>query len=60
MVGHNLIGILQVIDHHPCRLLYPLVGQVSRTAEPFHARAIAEMKAGDGIERPPLVFFFYR
>src|SRR5579883_3617748 len=45
---------VEVVDHHPRRLLKPLGREVGAPIEPLHARPVGQMEMGDGVENAPL------
>jgi transposase InsO family protein len=53
VVALDVAEVVAVIHHQPVRLRDAAWRQVARPVEPLEARAVAEMKTRDGIERRP-------
>ena len=51
MVLFNAIEVIQVVDHHPDRLLQAFVTQIRRPVDGMKAGAIAQVKARDRVQR---------
>ena len=51
MVLFDVAEVVEVVDHQPVALLAAALREIGRPVEPFEARAVAEMEAGNRIER---------
>ena len=50
VVLFDIVEIVEIIDHQPMRLAQRRLGEIAERIEPFEPRAIAEVKARDGID----------
>ena len=44
---------VEIVDHEAVRLAHPIRGDIPEPVETLEAGAIAEVKTGDRIDRPP-------
>src|SRR5580704_1179039 len=51
VVLFDVAEVVEIVHHQPVRLAAPAFGEIARPVEPFEAGAVAEMEAGDRIER---------
>ena len=58
MIFFDAVEIIEVVDHHPDRLLQPLVAQIRRPVDCMQAGPIAQVKARNGVQCQMLRAFF--
>ena len=57
MVALDIAKVIAVIDHQAQALPYTFFGGIPEPVQPFEPRAVAEMEAGDPVERPAGAIF---